>query len=238
MSLQNFSRILKDKYFIFYVIPALLLPTIGSIIYFSPLFSADFAKVVYIISKLLLIFWPLYFVFRSRNKIKLNWTNRTSILIGTALALFSALIILATFPIAQNFQPQIQSVLEKFQLLNPIHFIFFGLAFSLFHSTIEEYYWRWFLISELTVKFSPKVAILISSIAFTSHHLVALVASLGLFYGLLVSLPVLLIGFTWAKLFWQTKSITGNFISHLACDLAIIALGYLTVFKANLDFIS
>lgn len=238
MSLRNLSWILKDSYFLFYIVPALILPTLGSLIYFSPYFSAEFAKVVYLISKLLLIVWPIYFVLKSKNKIKLNWTNKTSIKVGTIFAVLSGVLILATLPIAQNFQPSIQAVLEKFQLLNPLHLIIFGIVFSLFHSTVEEYYWRWFLLSELTVKFSPRAAILISSLAFTSHHLVALIASLGIFYGTLISLSVLLAGFFWAILFWRTKSVTGNFISHLVCDLAIIAVGYLTVFKANLDFIS
>jgi membrane protease YdiL (CAAX protease family) len=238
MSLRNLGRILNDKYFLFYVIPALLLPTLGSLIYFSPIFSAEFSKAAYFISKLLLVLWPIYFVLRSKNKIKLDWTNKTSIKLGTIFAVLSGVLILAILPIAQNFQPSIQAVLEKFQLLNPLHLIIFGIIFSLFHSTVEEYYWRWYLLSELTVKFSPRTAILISSLAFTSHHLVALVASLGIFYGILISLPVLLAGFFWANLFWRTKSVTGNFISHLVCDLAIIAVGYLTVFKANLDFIT
>ena len=46
--------------------------------------------------------------------------------------------------------------------------------YSLFHSLLEEYYWRWFVFRQLERLIPLWPAIILSGIAFTLHHIVVL----------------------------------------------------------------
>ena len=53
-------------------------------------------------------------------------------------------------------------------------YIPFAIFLSVFHSLLEEYYWRWFVYGRLA-KFWPRpVAGLVASLAFAGHHYVVL----------------------------------------------------------------
>ena len=103
-----------------------------------------------------------------------------------------------------------------------------GVFYSLFHSLLEEYYWRWFVFGQLRRFMPPGPAILISSLGFMAHHVLVL----GKFFGFdnpatwLFSSCVAIGGAVWAWLYHRTGSLVGPWCSHLLVDAAIFTVGF------------
>jgi len=103
-----------------------------------------------------------------------------------------------------------------------------GVFYSLVHSLLEEYYWRWFVFGQLRRGMAPGRAIAISSVGFMAHHVLVL----GKFFGFdhwatwVFSSCVAVGGAVWAWLYQRTGSLLGPWLSHLLVDAAIFAIGY------------
>jgi membrane protease YdiL (CAAX protease family) len=100
--------------------------------------------------------------------------------------------------------------------------------YSLGHSLLEEYYWRWFVFGRLREHASLLAAALISSAGFAAHHVVLLKEYFGwesLFtYG--CSLGIAVGGAVWAGIYHRSRSLYGPWLSHGLVDIAIFVLGY------------
>ncbi len=117
-------------------------------------------------------------------------------------------------------------------LLTPAAFIALGVFYSLAHSLLEEYYWRWFVFARLTELVKLPTAILVSSLGFAAHH----VLIIGFYFGWtsavtwLFSAGVAIGGAVWAWTYHRSGSLIGPWLSHLLVDAAIFAIGYDLVF--------
>src|SRR5690606_1734554 len=116
-----------------------------------------------------------------------------------------------------------------------------AVGYSLVHSWLEEYYWRWFVLNELrpedersallaTDKISPATwrAILISSLAFAAHHVIVLA---GYFqwsspWTYLLSGCVAVGGGVFAWLYVRGRSIYAPWLAHAWADATIFLIGY------------
>jgi len=103
-----------------------------------------------------------------------------------------------------------------------------SVAYSLGHSLMEEYYWRWFVFAESKRLWSLSIAIAFSSLGFMAHHVVLL----GVYFGFdspatyLYSAAVAIGGAVWALLFHRTGSLSAVWLSHLMVDAGIFLIGY------------
>ncbi len=101
--------------------------------------------------------------------------------------------------------------------------------YSLFHSLLEEYYWRWFVFQQLERVVPLGVAIVVSGLAFTLHHIVVLAVY---FHGqpwLIAAFAsaIAVGGFFWAWLFHRSGSIFDTWLSHLLIDAGLFfGVGY------------
>jgi len=100
--------------------------------------------------------------------------------------------------------------------------------YSLIHSFLEEYYWRWFVFGQLRNLIPWPAAIGVSSLAFMAHHVILLATYLGWSSpaAYLFSLGVAVGGAYWAWLYHRSRSLYGPWLSHLLIDAAIFAIGY------------
>lgn len=111
-------------------------------------------------------------------------------------------------------------------------FLTLGIVYSLVHSGLEEYYWRWFVFGLAAKKSNIAVALLISSLGFTFHHVVIL----GNFFGFdslwtwFLSFCVCVGGAYWCRLYQRSDSIWGPWIAHAFIDGAIFVVAYDIVF--------
>lgn len=124
---------------------------------------------------------------------------------------------------------RINHILERFHLASPAGFIAFGLFIAVLHALLEEYYWRWFVFGRLRRHVPLALALVVSSLAFMSHHVLVL----GYYFpdhfwsaALPFSLCVAGGGFVWAWLYHRTGNLYACWLSHLLVDAAIMFVGY------------
>ena len=103
-----------------------------------------------------------------------------------------------------------------------------GVFYSLLHSLLEEYYWRWFVYGQLRRWTSLFTANVISSIGFMAHHVLVL----GFYFGFtnpatyVLASCIAIGGAAWAWLYQRSGSLVGSWLSHMLVDAAIFVIGY------------
>ena len=108
--------------------------------------------------------------------------------------------------------------------------VFLGVAagYCLVHSLLEEYYWRWFVFGELSRRMSMPVAVAVSSLGFTLHHVIVI----GLYFGFdafstyLFSAGVGVGGAFWAWLYRRSGSLLAPWLSHALVDAGIFLVAW------------
>lgn len=107
-------------------------------------------------------------------------------------------------------------------------FVAVALFYSLCHSGLEEYYWRWFMFRHLTLRWNLTIATVVSSLGFMAHHVLVLARYFGwaspMTYGLALSVAVG--GVIWAVLYRRFGTLVGPWLSHAFVDAAIFAIAY------------
>jgi membrane protease YdiL (CAAX protease family) len=103
-----------------------------------------------------------------------------------------------------------------------------GVFYSLLHSLLEEYYWRWFVYGQLRRWTSLFTANVVSSLGFMAHHVLVL----GFYFGFanpatyVLASCIAIGGAAWAWLYQRSGSLLGPWLSHMLVDAAIFAIGY------------
>ena len=134
--------------------------------------------------------------------------------------------------IEESFVEVVRQRVSGMDIDTPLRFAALGVFYALIHSYLEEYYWRWFVYIRLRDYLPDKMAILVSSLGFMSHHVILL----GTFFGWsspltwVFSVGVAIGGVVWAWLYRRTGNLLYPWISHLIVDAALFTLGYFLVF--------
>jgi membrane protease YdiL (CAAX protease family) len=107
-------------------------------------------------------------------------------------------------------------------------YVLLAAFYSLFHSLLEEYYWRWFVFRQLRLLVPLWPAILVSSLGFMGHHVIVLNEFFKQAPGLAWALSVAVAagGGFWAWLYNRSQSIFGPWLSHMIIDAGIFWIGY------------
>lgn len=118
-----------------------------------------------------------------------------------------------------------------FNLADGRVYILLGLFYSLIHSGLEEYYWRWFVFGRMSRWIPWTAALVISGLGFAAHHVIILGTYFGYgsIYCWLGTAGVAVGGFYWAWLYRRSDSIWGPWISHGLIDAAIFTIGFVIV---------
>lgn len=216
---------------------AIVLPTLVTWMYFEAFAASPTAtKIAFGIGKTIQFALPLAWVFLvQRQPVRVTWPKRDGLLLG---ALFGAAVgaaMLALYYFVLNprgfFTGPAEEVRQKvaeFGVTTVAGFAVMGLFYSLVHSLLEEYYWRWFVFGQLRNQIPLWPAIAVSSVGFALHHIVVLARYFGwasLATWLFVA-GIIIGGAAWAWLYDRTKSLYGPWLSHLIVDAAIFWIGY------------
>lgn len=215
----------------------LVFPTIVTLAYFVWFADrADVLKVAYGVGKLIQFGFPVLFVwFYARSRI--GWPPRPGhgiklgLIFGSVIALSTLAIyafILKPTGMLDAADDEIQKKVTGFGIAGPISYFALAAFYSIAHSGLEEYYWRWFVFGQIRERTSRTVAILMSSVGFMAHHVVVL----GIYFGwgspltYLFSLSIAIGGAFWAWLYEDSRSILAPWLSHALVDAGIFAVGY------------
>jgi membrane protease YdiL (CAAX protease family) len=137
--------------------------------------------------------------------------------------------IVAASPAFERAPAAVAGKVESFGIDSGLKFLLLAAFYSVIHSFLEEYYWRWFVFGRMRRRLPFATAMVVSSLAFTAHHVLVVGYFLGSF-GLLtlcVSLVVTAAGLLWAWLYERTGHLAGPWISHALADAALMWVGYL-----------
>jgi len=155
----------------------------------------------------------------------------TGLLFGLAVAVAGWLVfryVLTGSPMFVAASEQIRAKVASFGIDSVTKYVALGVFYSLAHSFLEEYYWRWFVFGQLRRLVPLWPAIVVSSLGFMAHHVLVL----SLFFGwwtwptLLFSASVAVGGAFWAWLYDRTGSLLGPWLSHLVVDAGIFLIGF------------
>jgi uncharacterized protein len=227
-----------SKYDPYAIAVALVLPSLITWAYF---FQADSATVgiqllLFNVVKTIQFLFPAVWTFavqrRPFHRPRASWEG---IPLGVATGLAIALAMAALYGLvvreADWFAPAADAIRQKisgFGIDSRVEFIALGLFYSLIHSLLEEYYWRWFVYGQLRQQTSFRWAVALSSVGFMAHHILVL----GKFFGFahpatwIFSGCVAVGGILWAWLYERSGSLGGPWVSHLVVDAAIFTIGY------------
>lgn len=220
------------------VVFAMVFPTLVTYVYFVHLAHAPAAwqQTAYTLGKTIQFAFPLVWVLAvQRERLRLRRPGTAGLWEGL---LFGAAVFVAMLALYHLWLKPIglldaagRAIREKvsaFGIEGLGKFIAMGAFYSLVHSLLEEYYWRWFVFGQLQRLISWKLAVALSSLAFTGHHVLVLATYFGWASPAvpLFSLAVAVGGAFWAWLYHKTGSLYGPWLSHLLIDAAIFTVGY------------
>ena len=228
---------------------AIVLPTVVTLVYFVLLAKAPAAmqQTAYAIGKTIQFTFPVIFVWLfhragfsrtsvsgiSHQRNRQRWTIGVvfGILVVVSMAI-TWFVFLVGSDIANAAVERVNEKVARANLNTPVKFLAIGVFYSLFHSFLEEYYWRWFVFDQLNSLTTTLKANLISSAGFASHHVILLATYFGWGSPLtwLLSFCVGIGGVVWAWLYHDSGRLRIPWVSHLIVDAGIFALGYLIIF--------
>jgi CAAX protease family protein len=220
---------------------ALVYPALLTLVYFVWLVGAPetVQQIAYGVGKGIQFGLPLVWIGWIRHE-PLRWPRPSAS--GLMLGISFALIVLAgmmalyfgwlrSAGVFDAGAKSMQLRLDAIGIHNPAVYACVGLFYSLIHSLLEEYYWRWFVFGQLARGCRLPIAIVVSSVAFAAHHVLVL----GLYFGYsgptwgltwLFALGVAIGGAFWAWLYRASDSLAASWLSHACIDAAIFVIGY------------
>lgn len=217
---------------------AIVLPTIITLLYFVWLARTRALKqVVYVIGKTLQFTLPIVWTYATRPKLlQFSLPDGSGVplglafgaLVATAMGLGYRLWLKPAGWFSESVRVAIVGKLRSFGFASPAPYIALSVFYSVAHSLLEEYYWRWFVFARLEDSLPLWGAVAISSLGFMAHHVVLL----GVYFGwrspatYVFSAGVAVGGAFWAWLLSDSGSLAGPWLSHLLIDAAIFAVGY------------
>ena len=136
--------------------------------------------------------------------------------LGAALGLYHGWLKSAEFFTA-GIAP-IQTKVAELGISSPWKFTALGVFYSLCHSFLEEYYWRWFVFDQLKRLVPLLPAILLSAVGFMAHHVLVVSTFFGMGSPItwFLSLSVAVGGVFWAWLYDRSGSLLGPWLGHLS----------------------
>lgn len=189
-------------------------------------------------------FWALplaWWLWIDQGKLRLPKLQRQHLLVGTVSGLlFFAIIVGAYLLIGKqwidvveirNRAQEVGFLAGLFNRTVYIVYIASGLFYSFINSLIEELVWRGFVYSQCEVLIPAKLAVFLSALFFTLHHIIDLAAYFDWRVIVLGSSAVFIAGVVWSWFYRIHRSIWPSYISHVLADLAIFVVGFQILFK-------
>lgn len=219
------------------LLPLLILglaPSIGIVLalYLAP---GIIGNTIFSLSKIILLILPfLWFTYIDHGKTKISLPKPQELLIGITSGLLIFFIIVSVYKIFGNNWIDSNSFRLKAKevgITTPTIYLLGVFYWSFINSLIEEYIWRWFVYIKCEQLTSKWIAVYLSAVLFTLHHIIALTAyTPDIRAVILGSLGVFMGGVIWSLLYLKFRSLWSCYLSHILADLAIALIGWQILF--------
>lgn len=219
------------------LLPALVVPFLGSLVYFVWIPEGAVGQTAYTLTKLFTFFYPLLFLkwvglggLTRRERRKAEWPSwkvvaTSGLVSGGAIAGMGVLLMLT--PVGDLVRSGAASVTERAEGLGfREHFVLFAVFISILHSLLEEYYWRWFTYGHLRKICGRWAGHVIAALGFAAHHLVLTLQFFPVPLALFLTACVVLGGMIWSLMYEWHGTVVGCWLSHLVVDVFLMVIGY------------
>jgi membrane protease YdiL (CAAX protease family) len=150
---------------------------------------------------------------------------------GVAISLLIFVVWMIIGPQLLDFQ-LMRSQISAIGLNDPLRYTSGALYWILINSVLEEYVWRWFVVSKSVAAFGRRTGIVAAAGFFTLHHVIALAVFMDWLAVLLCSVGVFTGGIIWSWMYARFESIWPGYVSHAIVDLCIFGIGGYILFQA------
>jgi membrane protease YdiL (CAAX protease family) len=233
------------------VVAAALFPTLATWLYFVVLPGSRWMLPVYAVCKVVQFGFPLFWLKLRRPASPgpsppdpLSHTHSLppgrggtgkgllgGLISGLGIAAVLFLIwetLLAGGPLAARAAAAVSTKLAGFGIETLGGYLLLAVFYSVFHSLLEEYYWRWFVFGRVRRTIPVTLAAVLSSLAFMSHHVLVVGELAGTYDARtwLLASTVGAGGLVWAWLYHRSRSLYGPWLSHALADAALLWIGY------------
>jgi len=145
----------------------------------------------------------------------------------TGAAMAAAILALYYFVLRSTLQPVAPLIAEKIDSLGlRNHYWSMVLVIAFANSLLEEYYWRGFLLAELSDRIPAPAACLLAACLFGLHHVFALTCVHDIPLIALGALGTVLAGVIWGTMRVRGASLIDCYVSHILADLAALWVGW------------
>ena len=210
-------------------------PSIGTAaaLYWWP---GDAGKVFYGFCKIVLLVLPVvWFLYLERGKLSLSPVKKGGLLVGLFSGLVIAAAILGFYALvgknlidAQVFRDSLYKIGFDSKAL----FIGTAIYVVVINAALEEYVWRWFVFRQCEKLMPGLLAIFVSALLFTIHHIVALRSYVDWDVTLICCAGLLFGATAWSALYWRYRSVWPGYISHIFADIAVYIIGWQILFPS------
>jgi len=117
-------------------------------------------------------------------------------------------------------------------LSTPLRYLLGAAYWITINSLLEEYVWRWFVVTRCEVLLPRWAAVVASGLFFTLHHIIAVwdIFSPNWRIIVLASVGVCIGGMTWSWIYIRYRNIWAAYVSHVFADVIIFGIGYQLLF--------
>ena len=218
------------------LLPALVVPTVGALFYFFIFPDGPVGKLAYTLTKVFILCYPLLFLWRAglngvlRRAPDIQWptwkrAGLTGLLSGLVIA--SVGFLLMWTPVGSLVWEAAPRVMVRAEGLGfRENFLLFAVFVSVFHSGLEEFYWRWFVYGQLRGKMRRWCAHLLAAGAFGGHHLIVTLQFFPAALALILTSCVVVGGVIWSLMYERQGTLVGCWLSHLIVDVMLMVIGY------------
>ncbi|MDH3583392.1 MAG: CPBP family intramembrane metalloprotease [Phycisphaerae bacterium] len=158
----------------------------------------------------------------------------TGLLWGSMWGVIMAAVVLVTYFLVRDrwvTPAKIRTACEPLGLTRPLVFLAAAAFWILVNSVLEEYVYRWFIVTKAEGLLPTWAAVTLSAAIFVVHHAIAMATYFAWPATALASLGIFIAGAIWSVLYVQFESIWVPYISHAIVDLAIFSLAWRMIFS-------
>lgn len=210
------------------------LPTVGAFVGVM-LMPGPVGRVLWGISKFAFYALPVvWLIFVDRQRPSWSPARKGGFGIATVLGLAIAAVIWITWINVRDTGidlTALREVAEKNGFDTVPTFIAIGIYVCFVNALLEEYAFRWFIVTRCRRLMPAAPALVLAGLVFTSHHVV-LLAAYGIAPHLVIlsSTGVFIGGLAWSWCYHRFGSVWPGYVSHFFVDVVILVIGWEIIF--------